>query len=73
MSAFDSRGDGTGRSAPSNLNPNVPASCPTCQSTSIVSTAKIPDSSTYWRCTKCGDIWNDARRQTARNGGRRWR
>jgi transposase-like protein len=45
---------------------NIPASCPSCRSTSIVSTAKDPDVSSYWLCTACGEIWNVSRRQTGR-------
>jgi predicted Zn finger-like uncharacterized protein len=51
-----------------------PAYCPACRSASIVTTAKIPDAESYWRCTKCGEVWNMARSQTNRHGGaRRWR
>jgi predicted Zn finger-like uncharacterized protein len=73
MGSFDSRGDPTGRSAPSNPGTHIPVSCPTCQSPSITTTAKIPDASSYWRCTQCGDVWNDSRRQVPRNGGHWWR
>lgn len=38
-----------------------PVSCPTCKSTSIVTTAKQPDADSYWRCSDCGDVWNAAR------------
>ena len=48
----------------------APGSCPSCRSSSIVTTAKVPDEGTYWRCTACGDVWNEARRQTARYGAR---
>jgi len=52
-----------------------PAYCPACRSASIVTTAKIPDAESYWRCTKCGEVWNMASSQTNRYGGgaRRWR
>jgi hypothetical protein len=30
----------------------------------IVTTAKSPDADSYWRCTACGDVWNDSRRKT---------
>jgi transposase-like protein len=53
--------------------PLAPESCPACQSTSISTTSKIPDSSSYWRCTTCGEIWNDSRRDSVRNGGSKWR
>jgi predicted Zn finger-like uncharacterized protein len=51
----------------------VPASCPACRSSSIVTTAKIPDADSYWRCASCGEIWNDLRRQTPQYGARGWR
>lgn len=71
MRSFNSGDDPTRRSAaPAE---NVPASCPTCKSASILTTAKTPDSTSYWRCTKCGDVWNDSRRQAASNAGYRWR
>jgi predicted Zn finger-like uncharacterized protein len=41
-----------------------PGSCPSCGSSSLVTTAKIPDAASYWRCTSCGDVWNDSRRQS---------
>ena len=49
------------------------ASCPGCQSLSIVTTSKVPDADSYWRCTKCGDVWNMARSRGSRSGGRVWR
>jgi predicted Zn finger-like uncharacterized protein len=72
MGAFDSRSDPISRSVASNPGTNIPASCPTCHSPSITTTAKIPDSTSYWRCTKCGDVWNHSRRQVVRHGGYRW-
>ena len=53
--------------------PAMPASCPSCQSTLIVTTAKSPDADSYWRCTKCGEVWNASRMQTDTYGGNRWR
>jgi predicted Zn finger-like uncharacterized protein len=50
-----------------------PAQCPACLSSSIVTTAKIPDADSYWRCTKCGDVWNAARSHAGRQAARRWR
>jgi predicted Zn finger-like uncharacterized protein len=47
--------------------------CPACQSPSIVTTAKVPDADTYWRCTKCGEVWNVSRSRNHYPGGRRWR
>jgi predicted Zn finger-like uncharacterized protein len=48
-----------------------PQSCPSCTSTSITSTAKIPDANSYWRCSRCGEVWNAARRTTQPT--QRWR
>jgi predicted Zn finger-like uncharacterized protein len=52
--------------------PVTPAACPTCHSPLIVTTAKIPDSASYWRCTKCGEVWNVSRSQNNGRGGYRW-
>jgi predicted Zn finger-like uncharacterized protein len=70
METFDSRGGRTSRS--SDPDEIAPAACPTCQSTAITTTAKIPDSTSYWRCTKCGDVWNASRRAAVRPGRYRW-
>jgi predicted Zn finger-like uncharacterized protein len=69
---FTSRSNSGVASAP--LIPRtVPASCPTCRSSSIVTTAKSPDAESYWRCTNCGEVWNDSRRQTPPYGVREYR
>jgi len=57
----------------SHLGHPVPAACPACRSSSIVTAAKIPDADSYWRCTSCGEVWNDSRRQTPRYGAREHR
>ena len=46
-----------------------PTECPFCQSAAIVTTSHIITTESYWRCTKCGDLWNTARSQPAPN---RW-
>jgi len=51
----------------------TPAVCPACQSASISTTARTPDENTYWRCGRCGEIWNASRRGTGSGGGHRWR
>jgi predicted Zn finger-like uncharacterized protein len=51
----------------------IPKSCPACQSSSIVTSAKIPDADSYWRCQNCGEVWNASRSHTDSYGGRRWR
>jgi predicted Zn finger-like uncharacterized protein len=60
------------RSTPSAVDA-VPASCPFCHSSSIVTTAKGHDADAYWRCEKCGELWNVSRSQPTRYDGRRWR
>jgi transposase-like protein len=36
--------------------------CPACRSSSVTTTAKRPDVSSYWRCERCGEVWNVDRR-----------
>jgi predicted Zn finger-like uncharacterized protein len=47
--------------------------CPECQSSSVTTTAKYPDADTYWRCERCGEIWNVGRRDSGPNGAVPWR
>jgi uncharacterized Zn finger protein len=50
----------------------VPAKCPSCGGREVVTTSKVVDESTYWRCATCGDVWNIARqRQASRYAGYR--
>src|SRR6476619_4836873 len=61
-------------SIPSRSSAHVaPATCPTCQSSAIVTKAKSPDADSYWRCTKCGEIWHASRTVTNRHHAYRWR
>ncbi|HVH26765.1 MAG TPA: hypothetical protein VM818_08400 [Vicinamibacterales bacterium] len=39
----------------------APVTCPSCQSSSILTTAKKHDADSYWRCRNCGEVWNAAR------------
>jgi ribosomal protein L37AE/L43A len=39
---------------------NQPPRCPKCRSTETSSAAKRPTANSYWRCLKCGDVWNPA-------------
>jgi len=59
----------------SESSPPAPASptCPSCRSTDTVTTSASPDAASYWRCTKCGEVWNVARAQTNRYGTTRRR
>jgi hypothetical protein len=50
-----------------------PATCPFCRSSSILTTAKIPDVDSYWRCAICGEVWNVRRSVTGSSGAPRWR
>jgi predicted Zn finger-like uncharacterized protein len=51
----------------------TPPACPSCSSTAAVTTSSSPDADSYWRCTKCGEVWNVARSQSDRYGAGRWR
>jgi predicted RNA-binding Zn-ribbon protein involved in translation (DUF1610 family) len=41
----------------------APAFCPSCGARELTTTSKSLDASTYWRCVKCGEVWNVARRE----------
>ncbi len=73
MSSFDARADEATRSASSSRAVDVPTSCPACQSSSIVTTAKVPDRDSYWRCKDCGEVWNNSRSQSPHRGASQWR
>jgi predicted Zn finger-like uncharacterized protein len=66
MSSFDAGGQFIRGSTSSSAD--LPSVCPVCQSSSITTTAKSPNANTYWRCGKCGEIWNVSRRQLDRSG-----
>jgi predicted Zn finger-like uncharacterized protein len=72
VSFFDSRNDYARRSA-STADSKIPSTCPACRSASISTTAKSPDASSYWRCERCGEVWNVSRRDPVRYGAHRWR
>jgi transposase-like protein len=48
----------------SNSGTTPPVVCPVCRSPEPVTSSKTIDASTYWRCLKCGEMWNVGRRQT---------
>jgi transposase-like protein len=50
-----------------------PPACPACRSASVSTTAKHPDANSYWRCERCGEIWNIGRRHDRPNRGVTWR
>lgn len=41
----------------------APTACPACRSSEVTTTSKVVSSETYWRCVRCGEIWNVARRE----------
>ncbi len=59
--------------APVSQRTENPVSCPGCQSASIVTTAKDPDESSYWRCKACGEVWNASRHRRASGIADGWR
>jgi transposase-like protein len=52
---------------------NSPPACPACKSSAVSTTAKHPDVNSYWRCERCGEIWNIGRRHDRPSGGFPWR
>jgi transposase-like protein len=49
---------------------NQPPTCPKCGSRDTSSAAKRPTSNSYWRCLKCGDVWNPS--QLSGGSGKWW-
>ena len=43
----------------------VPKACPSCGSRDVVTTSKVVDASSYWRCGACGEVWNIGRQREA--------
>jgi len=39
----------------------TPTTCPFCRSAKIMTASKQMDSSTYWLCQTCGQLWNVGR------------
>jgi len=50
-----------------------PSACPACRSSSVTTTEKHPDANSYWRCQRCGEIWNAGRRNDRPSGAVAWR
>ncbi len=42
-------------------SPVSPVACPFCQSAKIRAASEKVDSSAYWRCEACGQMWNVGR------------
>ena len=73
MNSTDARGYPTDRPDAVPSTGSVPASCPVCESPSIVTASKNPDESSYWRCRDCGEIWNVGRFRRPTDRGAPWR
>ena len=52
-----------------------PVTCPFCGSSKIKTTNEQADTSSYWRCEGCGEMWNVGRLRASqgRYPDRRWR
>jgi len=37
---------------------SMPPACPKCNSPDTSSAAKSPSRNSYWRCLRCGQVWN---------------
>lgn len=47
-------------------SPDPPAPrCPACAARDAHATDKTISASTYWRCARCGEVWNPARRTSS--------
>jgi predicted RNA-binding Zn-ribbon protein involved in translation (DUF1610 family) len=40
----------------------TPSACPSCGGRELTTVSKTVDVSTYWRCVRCGEVWNVSRR-----------
>jgi transposase-like protein len=40
-----------------------PKACPACRSTDLTTTGKKATATSYWRCLRCGEVWNQERRR----------
>ena len=49
-----------------------PDKCPECGSTAVGTLAKEITAATYWRCHRCGHVWNPGR-DRANQRSNRWR
>jgi ribosomal protein L37AE/L43A len=48
----------------------APSHCPGCGSTEVKTSSKVITADCYWRCERCGEVWNAGRRSTiVRSGG----
>jgi len=61
----------THRPIESDREPAAPAKCPFCASDAIAATTQKVTAATYWRCEKCGQLWNSDRLRAQWEYGRR--
>lgn len=54
---------------PTQDNVQPPATCPVCRSKELTTTSKTVTTASYWRCLKCGEVWNAERLEA---GSRYW-
>jgi transposase-like protein len=51
------------------VTPHLPPSnCPFCRATTIRTASEKADTTSYWRCEHCGEVWNAGRLPAARGG-----
>jgi len=46
---------------PNSESAAAPLFCPACRSSAVVTTSKVANADSYWRCAACGEVWNVAR------------
>ena len=44
---------------------STPTNCPACRSCDVKTTSKVANSTSYWRCEACGEVWNVGRLRAA--------
>jgi len=49
-----------------------PKACPVCRSRELTTTSKTPSPTSYWRCVRCGEVWNEKRIGGGGYVPRRW-
>jgi len=49
-----------------------PKACPACRSKDLTTTSKKVTATSYWRCLRCGEVWNEKRIGGGGYAPRRW-
>jgi len=47
--------------SPTQQEVQPPTACPACRSNQLTTTSKTVTAASYWRCLRCGEVWNDKR------------